>query len=194
MATLDNKSLIMNIGKIRSVRDAAFELADSKVYSAKTSFLNEFNSHIVTREIDSGESSSNISGTLGGYGNLFSFIGFNAGSNPTQAVRDLIEKIRIIKSSYFKVTKDGSIFTFKVSVPSMSKFENDTQMPWLSGRSWLLSIEKGISGFGYFISKSLLGRSLGGIQSDEKIRSGSYSGTSYFTKMYSNFLRRINLK
>jgi hypothetical protein len=171
MAKLDSKNLIMNIGKIKAIKEAAFELADSRVYSAKTNLMDEFNSHVITREIDAGENSANISGTLGGYGNLFSFIGFNAGSNPTQAVRDLIDKIRIIKSSYFKVARDGSIFTFRVNIPTISQFEINTQMPWLAGRSWLSSIERGMSGFGYFIYKSLLGRSLGGIQSDEKVRS-----------------------
>jgi hypothetical protein len=194
MANLDSKSLVMNVGKMRVVKDAAFELAESKLDSAKSNFINEFDSHDITKEIEAGESSSNISGTLGGYGNLFSFIGFNSGSNPTQPIRDLIKKIRLIKSSYAKVKRDGSIFTFRVNLPKISEFENKTQMPWLAGRSWLLSIERGISGFGYFISQAMLGRSLGGAQSEKKIRSGSYKPVSYFSKMYSNFLKSINTR
>lgn len=192
MAELDYKSLNINVGKLRVVKDAAFELAESKLDSAKNSLLNDFNSHIITREIEAGESSSNISRTLGGYGNLFSFIGFQSGSNPVEIVRTLIDKIRIIKKSYSKVVSNGTIISFNLNTPKISEFENQTPMPWASGRSWLTSIEKGISGFNYFLSKRLFGRSDGGIQADSKVRQSSYVPTPYFTKMYSNFFKKIN--
>ena len=43
--------------------------------------IKQFESHPVTKEISGGSSSSNVSGTLGGYGNLFSFIGFHNNSS-----------------------------------------------------------------------------------------------------------------
>jgi hypothetical protein len=192
MAELDYKSLNINVGKLRVVKDAAFELVESKLDSAKNSLLNDFNSHIITREIEAGESSYNISRTLGGYGNLFSFIGFQSGSNPVEIVRTLIDKIRIIKKSYSKVVSNGTIISFNLKTPKISEFESQTPMPWASGRSWLTSIEKGISGFNYFLSKRLFGRSDGGIQADSKVRQSSYAPTPYFTKMYSNFFKKIN--
>jgi hypothetical protein len=192
MAELDYRSLNLNIGKLRVVKEAAFELAESKLESAKNNLLNNFNSHPVTQEIEAGESASNISGTLGGYGNLFSFIGFQSGSNPVEIVRDLINKIRIIKSSYIKPDANGSTISFGLRAPKISQFENETPMPWAGGRSWLTSIEKGISNFNYFISKKLLGRSGGGVQSDSRIRESSYVSTPYFTRMYSDFFKKIN--
>ena len=192
MAELDYKSLNINIGKLRIVKDAAFELAESKLDSAKNSLLNDFNNHPVTQEIEGGASASNLSRTLGGYGNLFSFIGFQSGSNPVEIVRTLIDKIRIIKKTYSKAVSNGTIISFNLRTPKISEFEKQTPMPWAAGRSWLTSIEKGISNFNYFISKKLLGRSGGGVQSDSRIRESSYVPVPYFTKMYSNFFKKIN--
>jgi hypothetical protein len=80
---------------------------------------------------------------------------------------------------------------FRVLVPSIDEFENKTPMPWAKGRSWLFGIERGISGFGYFISRALSGRSEGGVQADNAIRSGSFRNTSYFSKMYNGFIKRL---
>jgi len=192
MATLDYKTLNINAGKLRVVRDAAFELAESKLDSAKNDLLNNFNSHPVTKEILDGVTSSNISNTLGGYSNLFSFIGFESGSNPIESVVNLINRIRLIKSSYIKRDSNGTIISFRLNAPKISKFEDETPMPWSSGRSWLTSIEKGISNFNYFLSKGFSGRSGGGIQSDKKIRATSFTPVSYFTKIYSDFFKKIN--
>ena len=49
---------------------------------AKKAALQAFEEHPVTREIESGIDSPNISGTLDNVTNLFSFIGFSAGDNP----------------------------------------------------------------------------------------------------------------
>ena len=42
----------------------------------KRETINEFLRHPVTKEIEAGPTAQNISGTLDGYGNLFSYIGF----------------------------------------------------------------------------------------------------------------------
>jgi hypothetical protein len=191
MATLDKKTLRLNIGNLSEIKSAALEIAESKLEDERKQFLNEFESHSVTEEIDAGESSENTSGTLGGYGNLFSFIGFNSGSKPTEVVKNLISKIRIIGSGKSEKGKPYGQVIFKVLVPSMDEFENKTPMPWAAGRSWLTGIERGISGLGYFISRSNSGRSGGGVQSDNKIRSGTFKNTSYFSRMYNNFLKRL---
>jgi hypothetical protein len=54
----------------------------SKFLESKEMFFNNFDQHPVTQEINGGPSSSNISNTLNGIGNLFSFIGFYKNSNP----------------------------------------------------------------------------------------------------------------
>lgn len=191
MASLNSSILKMNIGKFKAVKVAALELAESKLHSARENFVLDFENHEVTKEIEAGELSGNLSGTLGGYGNLFSFIGFNSGSKPTEAVKKLIKKIRLINSSYKKNKSDGSLLSFNVFIPSVSEFEKSTPMPWASGRSWLIGIEKGISGLGFFVFKKGFGRSQGGIESENKARQNKYTPVSYFTRMYNNFIKKI---
>lgn len=191
MANLNSSLLRMNIGKLKTVKAAALELAESKLYSAKEDFILDFENHEVTKEIEAGEGSENLSRTLGGYGNLFSFIGFNSGSNPTEIVKKLIKKIRLINKSYKRSKSDGSVLSFNVSIPSVSEFEKNTPMPWASGRSWLIGIERGISGLGFFVFKKGFGRSEGGIESENKIRQNKYTPVSYFTRMYNNFIKKI---
>jgi len=191
MASLDYKTLNINVGNLKVVKDAAFEIAQSKLSSARGNFLESFENHEVTKEIEAGESSSNSSGTLGGYGNLFSFIGFDGSDKPTEIVKNLIRKIRLINKSYKKTVSNGVVISFSVNVPPVSSFESSTPIPWASGRSWLLGIERGISGLGYFVSKLGLGRSGGGAQADNKIRSISYSPTRYFSSMYNDFIKKI---
>ena len=192
MATLDVKKLRMNIGSLAPIKSAALELAESKLQSDRGFLLEEFSSHPITKEIEAGPNSPNLSMTLGGYGNLFSFIGFESNQNPTLVVKQLINRARVIKKSFSKSSRTGSVISFDVFIPKIQDFEKNTSMPWSSGRSWLLGIERGISGFGYYISRKLSGRSEGGLQGDGKLRSGGFKNTSYFSRMYSNFLQRLN--
>lgn len=194
MAELNSKKLNLNVGKLRIVKSAALELAESKLADSKKQLLTDFSSHPVTLEIQGGESSPNISGTLGGYGNLFSFIGFPASFNPISPITKLINSIRLIKKSDKKVDKNGTLFSFRVFAPRISEFENASPMPWASGRSWITGIERGISGLGYFISRLGTGRSEGGQQADSKIRESSFKRASYFTRMYSDFFKRLRGK
>ena len=122
MATLDYSTLNINVGKLSVVKSAAFEIAESKLFSARKDFLESFENHEVTKEIEQGESGENISGTLKGYGNLFSFIGFENGDSPTEVVKNLISRIRLIKKSYSKSGADGSVISFSaLSSSSNSK-------------------------------------------------------------------------
>jgi len=191
MATLNVKKLRMNVGSFAPIKSAALELAESKLQSDRNFLLGEFNNHPVTKEIEAGPNSQNSSMTLGGYGNLFSFIGFESGQNPTFVIKQMINKIRLIKKSYSKPSRSGSEISFNVVTPQLQDFEKNTPMPWSPGRSWLSGIEKGISGFGYYISRKLSGRSEGGLQANNKLRGGSFRNVSYFSKMYSNFLQRL---
>jgi hypothetical protein len=191
MAELDYKQLNLNIRNFKVIKTAALEIAESKLSDSKKNLLQDFSSHPVTVEIEAGENSQNSSGTLGGYGNLFSFIGFISGSKPTEVVKNLINKIRLIRKSYVKPEKNGVLIKFNVFFPKKSDFEDATPIPWAAGRSWLSGIERGISGLGYFISRGGIGRSGGGEQADNKIRSSSFKNVSYFSKMYSDFFKKL---
>ena len=75
-----NKTALLNSvttgrnGKVtgREVRSYVLPIIEE----AQRDLIKDFHNHAITREIKSGPTSSNSSGTLGGYGNLFSFIGF----------------------------------------------------------------------------------------------------------------------
>jgi hypothetical protein len=197
MPSIDIQNLRSNILKNSKLKLLATNLAESKIENEKSVFLENFNSHPVTLEIESGESASNISGTLGGYGNLFSFIGFLSGSDPIRPIRELIKKTKLIRSSVkLKIDKSNfSAFSFSIFVPKKSDFEQLSKMPWATGRSWLFDIERGISGFGSYLNQTFLGgRSGKGLQLNKKIRSYSFKNTSYFGRMYSNFLKKINFE
>ena len=56
----------------------------------KTQLIENFENHPVTQEI-SNPNSTNISNTLGGYGNLYGFLGFEE-DNPTLPVKEILSK------------------------------------------------------------------------------------------------------
>lgn len=181
------------ISSNKQVRKLALSIAQKKLEIAKSELIQDFSSHPVSKEISGGPSSSNISGTLGGYGNLFSFIGFNSGSNPVDLwISYLRSKIQI-KNKNPKVKSsngDGISFEFDINGVSDKDLLAAGQMPWELGRSWVKAIEQGISGFSFYVSKKI-GRSGGGIQSEHSIRSGQYQRTSYWTSMWKKFLANL---
>ena len=162
--------------------------ATRKINKAKRKLLEEYNSHPVTQELEGGASGENISGTLGGYGNLFTFIGFAEGSTPTQAVRAFLTAAIKMKRVPNKAT---STVNYTVTVPTLNDFQI-AKMPWESD-NWVRAVENGVSGFNYFMSKAAASsRSGGGIQINNKLRSlGSSSNISYMTKILNDFKRRI---
>ena len=68
---------------------------DAKVRRVQEKFLKNFEGHPVTQEIAGGPNATNISGTLGGIGNLLSYIGFQSGDKPLDVVRTLLQKYEI---------------------------------------------------------------------------------------------------
>jgi hypothetical protein len=169
------------------------EVVTEKIEKDKSVFLSKFENHPVTQEISVGPRASNISNTLGGRGNLFSFIGFpESSTNPTLAVKDLIKnKIYLLR----KVLASKNSFVATVRIPDLDEFSNITRMPWEPGRSWLLDIEKRISGLGsYLFGEFRRSRSGAGIQTDKAYSSASFRSVKYFRSMYLDFINRIQKK
>jgi len=63
-----------------------FNNLEKEFEKAKAKLLRDFETHSVTQELGGKEGSSNLSMTLGGEGNLYSFIGF-AGEDALAALR-----------------------------------------------------------------------------------------------------------
>ena len=60
--------------KTKKIEKQADTIVEKKLAREKKNFLQNFDSHPVTQEISGGNSASNSSNTLGGKGNLFTFI------------------------------------------------------------------------------------------------------------------------
>lgn len=172
-----------------TVRRAAYDKAFGIFNRAKRSMLREFDRHLVTQELEAGPTADNMSGTLGGYGNLFSFIGFYQGDKPTEMLRWLLEQTDFRQTVY----RNGKWY-FKVSVPAREDVEMATQMPWEIGNSWAYAVESNISGLSHYMYKfSERSRSGTGLQLPwENLEDASFQGTPYITEILGNFRERIN--
>lgn len=192
MAGKINKKLIQKqIFSNRAVKKMVRDIVEKEVEKEKAIFRADFESHPVTQELEGEENASNISGTLGGYGNLFSFLGFNKGANPTTPVKILIQKILLDRN--VKTTSDG--FQIKLNIPSKEEFAAVSKLPWEGGRSWLIDMERGISGLGSFLyGRFNASRSGGGIQSKYKYSNRVFRPVKYFSQMYNKFIKRLGGK
>jgi hypothetical protein len=188
---INKKAIDKAIFTNRTVKKFVRDIVEKEVEKEKVLFRTDFESHPVTQELEGGENASNSSGTLGGYGNLFSFLGFNRGANPTSPVKSLIQNIRINRN----IKIDASGFKIKVNIPSKEDFAVISRMPWESGRSWLLDMERGVSGLGaYLYGRFDASRSGSGIQSKYKYSNRTFRPVKYFSQMYNKFLKRLGTK
>lgn len=185
---INRKKIQKEIFANQAVKKMVRDIVQKEVEKEKALFRAEFESHPVTRELEGGENASNFSGTLGGYGNLFSFLGFNRGVEPTGPVKSLISKISLDRN--IQTGKNG--FRIKINIPSKEEFGSVARLPWEGGRSWLLDIERGISGLGAFLyGRFISSRSGGGIQSKYNYSNRTFRPVKYFSQMYTKFLKRI---
>ena len=178
-----------------NIRKQARALAAQRVEEAKESMIEELNSHPITKEIESGPDSENDSNTLDGNGNLYSFIGFEAGSKPTEIIRDYLGKSTRLMTGYkYEKNDSGGVYYFTVSVPSSPELEELTPSPWDS-KSWTRGIERGISGLGFYIYSKIKAlassRSGTATQSGNKVRSLGYRPVKYMSNIINNFKKKI---
>lgn len=157
----------------------------------KILMLKDFDQHPVTQELSS-EQSSNISSTLGGYGNLFGFIGFPAGTDPIGPVEEKLKELVKLESVDFKFDS----VSIKYSAPELDDFDGVAPYRgWREGGNWLKGIERGISGLGSFrttLGEEEKGRSGVGFQLKGKVKSFSggnnkFQNKKYMTSIVNNF-------
>ena len=120
-----------------------FRAAFQKV---KNEMIAEFLNHPVTIEIKGGIGAKNLSGTLDGITNLFSFIGFDSSSDPTSQIENMLYKTNF---KFDRYTNKEIIYS--VYIPDAKEIFEVTPIPWATGRSWAKGIETGISGLGYYL-------------------------------------------
>lgn len=184
----DILELIRQIKNTSDYKKIQSETIDKSFNKIKDEIINEFEQHPVTIEIAGGINSPNISGTLGNVTNLYSFIGFDAGTDPLEPIRDLLNR------SSYRIVDSGSstISTVIFQIPTAKDIFRVTPMPWALGRSWAKGIESGISGLGYYIKKIKNSRSGLGLQSKTQLRSGAvYKNTKYISQLINNFEKKL---
>lgn len=110
--------------------------------------LDELNGHKVTQELDMGPKIKYQSKFLRGYGDLFSFIGFDRDYDPIKPIRDTFKGLRL-----YSVTSKGLDHVYEIrNFPTAQDIFNITPLPWKDGASWAEGIENGISGLGQYIN------------------------------------------
>ena len=161
--------------------------AKKRAENLKQEFINEFLKHPVTKEISAGPLSENLSNTLSGRGNLFTFIGFESGEDPTTEILYLIQNIKIQAYGDYLI----------ITMPTAEEIWQSTPMPsWSGGRSWAKGIESGISGLNYYLflkKSSEASRSEFGLQSQNKVVSSMrYNPTQYMSTMLKKYKTKFS--
>jgi hypothetical protein len=172
----------------RNLRVQKGELLVKKIEREKKEMIKDFLNLKVTQEILAGPASSNISGTLGGYGNLFSFIGFDQGDNPIDPI------IRLLEQTKYRLSgMDGrGQMKLTIEMPSSADIFGATPLPWAPGISWAQRIEIGLSGLGMYLSKSSdKSRSGTGVQANNQVRSGKFSNTPYISSFINKWQQKF---
>ena len=183
------KSIGKKVARNKSFQNKVAKKINSFVESEKEKLIAEFNAHPITKEIEDGPNSSNSSGTLGGYGNLFSFIGFRSGTQPIAPLRQLISTV--IKTNgiakNIKLKEKDVEMQYNVSIPSRKKIQAVTPMTW-EGGSWVDGVEMGMSNFSFYMYKKFSeGRSGWGLQADHELRMAIFQPKAYVTEILNNF-------
>jgi hypothetical protein len=161
-----------------------FEQALQKRFETlKNQMINEFLNHPVSQEISGGPEASNSSGSLGGYGNLFSFIGFEEDDEPLKPILEQLQATNFIYSGEI-----ASGVKFSILLPTAKEIFEVTPMPWASGRSWAKGIESGISGLGFYLKlKSKNSRSGEGIQTSVKANTRRFKNQQYISLLINKY-------
>ena len=184
----DITPLLSQIVRDRTYLEYVRQKIEGEVNDVKEEIIKEFDQHPVTVEIEQGIYASNISGTLNGITNLYSFIGFESGDRPIEPIRRELQKIGIKR----KISPMGSIF-YDIDFPTAEDIFNITPLPWATGRSWAKGIETGISGLGFYIKQARESRSGLGIQTENQVRSGArFKNTKYISSLIKKYAEQIN--
>jgi hypothetical protein len=203
MAIIDKQQLFIELSAAEPilVREATKAAEEVVFYPAIEEMKKDFEKHNVTSEIRGGITANNKSDTLSDIGtkqgrNLFSFLGFNDGENPIEAIQERLDpshpdgpKLKYVRGSQVQ----NLTFQFKITAPDKEAIYTATPMPWATGLSWAEGIESGIAGVSNFLNKFNLkgSRSGGGIQVKSSLRSGRFYNQSYLSGIFKKFLGRF---
>lgn len=162
----DIKKLWPQLIRRKAFVDAMMQDTKDNFKKIKNEMLMEFNNHTVTQEIEAGPLAENLSGTLT-KGNLFSFIGFAEGSNPTSVIREILNEM--FQISNIRPTAESRRIWFNLPDKKeiLVAIWEKTPLDWAPGRSWADGIENTLSGLARYVY------SPEGFNSEDASRSGT---------------------
>tara|TARA_Y100000004_G_C8953948_1_gene429899 strand:+ start:2677 stop:3279 length:603 start_codon:yes stop_codon:yes gene_type:complete len=182
------KAIETKILRENSFKSALKNIVQKEFDKIQKEFLSKFDSHPVTVEINGGALASNTSKTLGGVGNLFTYIGFDAGSTPIKSLRKLLTEYEI------QYHTRGNYVSVQITIPTKEQVFVATPLPWATGRSWARGIERGLSGLGQYLVKSKrIGRSRSGyaIEVKNKVRPGRFTNVPYMSSLLNDYNKKL---
>lgn len=193
-SSVNTKSILAKVLAAEKTKLAALRQVQEKFDRAKSELLTEFETSPVTQEIDQGPELTTSSVLPGGYGNLYSFLGFIAGSNPTGPVRQLLNNIRLVK----KPTMGEDAWVFRINIPDKADFDDASPMTWEAGRSWIDAVTHGLGTFSHYmfsLTNNRFTRSKSGtaVQVSTNLRGTAayFTGVGYVIGMLGRFKRKM---
>ena len=175
------------------VQAKATAIAENLFNRAHESMMKDFLEHKITQELKAGNEASNISNTLNGEGNLFTFLGFYVGQDPTWDLEELLNKMYIRKTQ-----QRGNVINFRIeNMPTTLQITDATRMNW-GDASWALAVEngdfKGGADLAHFIFKSWEGaRSEEGFQvKGYEYSEENFNPQPYLSEIFEHFQERVN--
>ena len=169
---------------------------------ANKQLIRDFLSNTITKEIAAGPDAQNISYTLGGYGNLFSFLGFDKNESPIEKALEVISK-NFIKLSIVETKANSWSVIINLKIPNKDDFSKypDLDLPWAE-RNWLYAIEEGVAGLGRYLynqegfdtSRSSTGIEITGKVSGQSLPSGDVRNSQYVAHEYMSKIISVVVK
>mgnify|MGYP003118615591 CR=1 FL=1 len=136
MAVVTLKQFLKKDFLEKTVRNSAAVASQADtILRKKVGGLREFDSHVVTKEIAQGPEGINLSNTLSGEGNLFTFIGFNKSSDPLLPVREILKSSLTLTGRQKKNRgAKGAVtgFRYELSFPTFAAFDLVSRRRWES--------------------------------------------------------------
>lgn len=205
MIGIDQQNVVLELESVEPIfKELAKEIIREQFFEPAVKELQyEFENHVVTKELDAGSEIGNAAGnpsnTLVGKSDktLFTFIGFNKGEKPTNAIRNRIKETSPTgpKLISLPVIKKSFVYQFELDAPDLEDIYYNTPLPWAPGLSWAEKLEQGIPGLGRFVAREGAGRSGGGFQAKQDFRAEEDSSSrrvDYLSEIVRNFINTLN--
>jgi hypothetical protein len=200
-ARIDKSALLEAIGNqagkyfITEAREAAVQDAQE----AKDNTIEYFENHKVTKEL---QRDAYTQDSILPYGNLFSLLGFDEGTDPTEGLKEALEdNIEVVFEPTKYVNAKTGVFRYYFNILGPDKKDINAYTAtaasvsrWIQGDSWVYQIEEGVSNIAQYLfdlnrvfSKSHSGPA---IQVKADVHPGlEWSGTPYISQIL-DFLER----